>query len=192
MGTQLKMSAIPAILILFVASITGKVDGEEIIRYSIAPETLGVTIGRSFVLTCGTSTNGGLEALQWYLKKNDDEFKRELKRDGSTDLTGIGYHVKKSVGSLHSVLNVTTEGDRTFKTSIHYTFYCSQNFNFTNNDEAKVIVSPVDYSLRDAGIGVGVALLVLTVLLIAVFLWRRRRLRSSLAVVSSENYCCGE
>ena len=160
---------------------------DELHNYTITPQKLLVTIGQSFALTCKTDSIRALKVLRWELRKTDG-LNVVIERNKET-VAGLNYNLHESVKDLHSVINFTTDDDGRFKSRIDYTFLCTETFIYhTKQDigEAEVGLLPVDYSLRDGGIAAGVVILLLTVGLTGLFLWRRKKLRSSLAVVSEQ------
>lgn len=157
---------------------------DELYNYTITQNRSQITIGESLALTCSTDSIRGMD-LRWKVKK--DEGNEVTINPPNGKEAGLTYTIKESRENLSSVLNITTENDGKLKSRIDYTFTCTvKHPQHSSQGIAKttVTVLPVDHSLKNGLITAGVIVLVLTIVLTGLFLWRRRRNRRNLAVVS--------
>ena len=152
--------------------------------FRIMTEKSDVTIGNEFALTCQIET-GDIDNLYWSVRMNDREYRDKLLEGDGQTVADLTYNVSHSINDSYSVLYVHSEDDGKFQTRVDYTFYCSSDpFESDQQAEAKITIHPVDHSLRNGLIGAGAAALLLVFFLTALFLWRRRKLRAALALVS--------
>ena len=161
---------------------------DELHHFKITPETVDVTVGDHFALTCQTDSTRALERLRWKVQRNDDGNYVTMYRE-EREVLGLTYRIQDSTENLYSVVNVTRANEGKFKTRIDYNFTCTENFLVhlkQNEGHSKVSIHPVDYGVRDGLVGAGVGILVLSMSLTTFYFWRRRKLRAALAVVSRD------
>ena len=162
---------------------------DELHKYTITPETSHVTIGESFALTCKTDSVRGLNTLRWKTRINDEGSYVTL--NGKT-AAGLNHVIRKSVDNLYSVLNVTSVDFGGITSRLDYNFNCAIEPDYHSKSQlyrgvATVTIHPEDNSLQNMAIGGGASILAMAIIFIAL-LRRRRNLKSSLSVVSKENF----